>query len=437
MDMKKCLVGIIVFGIYCYGSALAQDTLRLSREESEARFLKENLQLLAEKLKIPQAQALTWQAKLWPNPTLALDEINIGTTANGLNGTSYFGEGLPPIAGDFGRNQQISASIEQLILTAGKRKKLVAMEEVNEALAEQYFQDLLRSLKLEFRNSLSELQYLQFSKRLYQTQLESIRILSSAYKNQVELGNVARGAYIRLKAVELEIAKQIKELDDELHKEQKDLKLLMNIPPATYLILSDEGYQRDVAQLENINLGNLSSTAIESRPDYQIEVLGQRYAEKSYSYEKSLRVPDLALKVGYDRGGNFLYNFLGFGLTMDIPAFNRNQGNIRHADFAVKQAAILSKYKAQEVRNEVILAWQNLQNSLILYREIDPGYEQNLDQLLQNYISNFKNRDIDMLTFLDFLEAYLENKTIILENKLEIQKKTEELNYTLGTELFN
>ncbi|WP_439488023.1 TolC family protein [Algoriphagus sp.] len=437
MDIKKCLSGIFLLSIFTLASSFAQDTLRLSRQQSEIKFLEENLLLLAEKLNIPQAEALTMQAKLWPNPTLELDEINIGTSVNGLNGTGYFGEGLPPILGNFGRNQQISASIEQLVQTAGKRKKLVDMEKVNEAIAEQYFQDLLRALKLEFRNSLSDLQYLQFSRKLYRSQLESVRQLSGAYKNQVELGNVSKGEYIRLKAAELEIAKQINQLDDELHEEQKDLKLLMNLPPEIYLVITDEGYERDIAQLEKMKLGELSHLAAEWRPDYKIEVLGLDYAQKNYLYERAQRIPDLAFKAGYDRGGNFLYNFFGVGLTMDLPVLNRNQGNIKHAEYTIKQAELLSRYKAQEVENEVILAWQNLQTSITLFREIDPDYEHTLDKLLESYISNFKNRDIGMLTFLDFLEAYLENKTIILENKLEIQKKAEELNFTLGTDLFN
>ena len=145
----------------------------------------------------------------------------------------------------------------------------------------------------------------------------------------------------------------------------------------------------------------------------------------------------MAFKVGYDRGGNFLYNFVGLGLTMDLPVFNRNQGNIKHAEFASKNATLLAQYKASEVGNEIILSWQNLRNSIALYGEIDPDYEQTLDELLTSYVSNFKNRDIGMLAFLDFLEAYLENKTIILQNKLDIQKKAEEFNYTLGTDLFN
>lgn len=437
MDITKCLFAGLLLLYFSLSTTQAQDTIRLSRQESEVRFLSKNLLLLAEKLKIPQAEALTLQAKLWPNPTLEIDEINIGTTANGLNGTGYFGEGLPPIAGNFGKNQQISASIEQLVLTAGKRKKLIALEEVNESMAEAYFQELLRSLKLEFRNSLSDLQYLQYSKNLHLAQLKSIEQLSTAYLKQVQQGNVSQGEYIRLKAAELEIAKSINDLDDEIISKQKDLKLLLNLPPNAVLELTEENFELDISRFKQLSLGELSEKALESRSDYKLEVLGQEYAQKNYLYEKAQRVPDITFKAGYDRGGNFLYNFFGLGLSMDLPVFNRNQGAIKHAEYALKTSEILSQYKAEEIGNELILSWQELQNSIALYQKIDPDYEHTLDKLLENYVSNFKKRDIDMLAFLDFMEAYLENKTIILENKLDIQKKTEEFNYTLGTDLFN
>ncbi|EPB65472.1 hypothetical protein ANCCEY_15464, partial [Ancylostoma ceylanicum] len=55
-------------------SSTAQDTISLSKQECEGVFLKENLLLIAEQLKISQAEALVQQAKLWPNPSFSMDE---------------------------------------------------------------------------------------------------------------------------------------------------------------------------------------------------------------------------------------------------------------------------------------------------------------------------------------------------------------------------
>lgn len=437
MGNYKGWTTLLLLTFLAWQQAWAQDTLRLSRNESEAIFLKENILLIIEELKISQAEAMTLQAKLWPNPNLEIDEINLGTSRNGINGTEYFGDALPPMFGNFGTNQQVTVSIEQLVLTAGKRRKLIAVEEVNESIAAAYFQELLRGLKLEFRNSLSEVQYLQYSKNLYLTQLESIKKLAAAFQNQVALGNVAKGDYIRLKALELELSHNLNEMENKLHEEQKELKLLMNLPSESYLVITGDGYQMDLARLSELNITDLLIQAKENRPDYRISELALDHSNKTLIYEKSQRTPDITFKAGYDRGGSFVYNFLGFGLSMDLPTFNRNQGGIQHAKIAVKSAELEVDYKARELENEVVLAWYTLQNSISLNKSIDSDYESVLDELLQSYTSNFKDRDIGMLAYLDFMGAYLENKSIILENLLDIQKGTEELHFTIGSDLIN
>jgi cobalt-zinc-cadmium efflux system outer membrane protein len=425
--------GLIGYFFILYIHTIAQDTLKLSREQCEAIFLKENLILLAERLEIPKAEALKLQAKLWPNPTVTLDEINLWATQRQLG---VFGEELPGFNnGNFGRNQQISVSIEQLILTAGKRKKLVALEQVNVDKSYQYFEDVLRHLKYEFRRQLTQLQYLHLKKAVYLNQTERIKQLTAAYQRQVESGNIARGDYIRLKALELEFSMQINELNKDINQTQKEIKLLMNLPANIYLMLSDADYLKDLTPLKALQLNALLDSAIAKRPDLKLSELDQSYFARLQAYERAQRTPNVTLKGGYDRGGNFMYNFVGFGLAFDLPVFNRNKGNIRFAGSALEQSKIRYQHHAHTVMNEVALAWQNLRASLQFYENIAPEYEKTLDNLLNAYTHNFINRNISLLEFLDFLNAYLENKKIILEAIKEIMDNTEELNFAAGTDL--
>ncbi|SFH03400.1 TolC family protein [Pontibacter chinhatensis] len=415
--------------------ARAQDTLRLSREQSETRFLKENLLLMAESLQISQAEAVLLQAKLWPNPSLSVDEVNLWATDRQLR---VFGEELQGFnGGSFGRNQQISLSIEQLVLTAGKRKKLMALEQVSVDKSRQYFEDLLRHLKMEFRGQLTNLQYLQGVRDTYHGQLKSVQQLTQAYKRQVAQGSIPRGEYIRLKALELELAKNISALNEDLNEAQKELKLLMRLPAHTHLELTDDGYTRDTQQLQALALEHLVSQAKEARPDYKLAELEQTYFDKLYTYERAQRVPDLTLSGGYDRGGNFMYNFVGFGVAMDLPFFNRNQGNIKAAKIGREQAKLLFQHKDQSIESETVLAYQNLRNALHFYSQIEPDYERSLDELLSSYTRNLTGRNISLLEYLDFMEAYLENKKIILEAGKELNDKAEELNFAIGQDIIN
>ncbi|MBI0400667.1 TolC family protein [Cyclobacterium marinum] len=422
----KLILILLLFSL----ATKAQDTLQLSREQAEALFLKDNLRLIAEKLNISQAEAMATQANLWPNPSFTLDQVNFWAT-NAQTG----GKEVIPSLGGLPTNQQFGFGIEQIILTARKRKKLVALEEVSVEKSKQYFEDLLRNLKIEFRNQLTRLQYLQFSKSIYQNQLNSIRLLTIAYKNQVEEGNVSQGEFIRLKAMELEIAKTINEFNQEVNKAQKELKVFMHLPATTHLQITDEGFLKDTEQFSQLALNDIIEQAKIHRPDYRITQLEETYYNNLHAFEKAQRIPNLTLSSAYDRGGNAMLDFVGFGVSMDLPFFNRNQGNIRHAQIGIKKSKILRKEKTLKIENEIVLSYQNLSNAVFFLDEIASDYESTLDGLLTSYTQNFIERNISMLEYLDFLEAYLENKKVILEAGKDVNEMAEELNYTVGMDL--
>jgi outer membrane protein, heavy metal efflux system len=430
MDTIKSGKLILIFFLFPF-SVKAQDTLKLSREQCEAVFLNENLLLIAEKLNIPQAEARLSQAKLWSNPSLTIDQLNFWATDAQTGGE----EVIPPLFGSFGRNREFGIAIEQLILTAGKRKKLIALEQVSVEKSKQYFENLLRNLKIEFRNQLTQLQYLQLSRSIYQNQLLSIKQLTQAYQKQVEQGNIPQGEYIRLKALELEIAQNINKLIREVNEAQKELKLLMQLPVTTYLEIIEDGYLKETEQFNLLVLSDIIEQAKIHRPDYKLAVLEETYFGKLYAYEKAHRVPDLTFKGGYDRGGNAMLNFVGFGITMDLPIFNRNQGNIKYAQIGVEQSKVRYQQMSLSLENDIVLSFQNLSNAISFLREIEPGYETTLDRLLTSYTNNFTERNISLLEYLDFLDAYLENKKIILEAGKDVNEKAEELNYSVGMDL--
>ncbi|MCC5931257.1 MAG: TolC family protein [Cyclobacteriaceae bacterium] len=429
MCVRLVLFGFLLaltFQIYAQKS----DTLQLDLEASESIFLKENLLLLAEKLQIEQAEALLVQAKLWPNPTLNIEEVNLWASQKQLG---YFGDELPPLFGNRGRNQQISIQLEQLILTAGKRRKLMAIEEVSIDLSRQYFEDLLRNLRTEFRKIYYNLYTLQQMQLVYERQLISVRQLLRAYQRQVEEGNIGRGEYVRLKALELELFKEKNDLQREIYDFQNELRILMRLSPQTY-IQSTAMESLPIEELRQSELTSLTEQSLERRTDMKIVRLEQVQQEKRLSYERSLRVPDLQLKSGYDRGGNFMIDFIGFGLGFDLPLFNRNQGYIQYAKSGLERSEILRRQKENEVQSEVLNAYQNAINALAFYEAIEPGFDDELDALLDSYTRNFAARNISLLEYLDFAEAYVNNKRIIRESERDVYEKIEELRFATGVD---
>ncbi|ABQ07301.1 TolC family protein [Flavobacterium johnsoniae] len=403
------------------------DTIVLSRNQAEALFLDKNISLISEKLNIDIADAQVIQAKLWPNPTLTVGEINLWSNATAQQ--------LPPLWGNYGKTQQVNAELEQLIQTAGKRKKLIAMEKVNAEIAKEYFKTFLRSLKIEFRDNLTDLQYNQAQEAVYQKQLSSMQTLLKAYANQVKQGNIGKGEYVRLKASELQYLKEINDLQKENNALQKELKVLMNLPAASFIKLTDEGFVPVNKNIEGINLANLMESAIENRPDMKVLKLGNEYNDNKYKYERAMRTPDVTLGISYDRGASLMNDFVGVGFSLDLPFFNRNQGNVKAAKIAINQGKLLTEEKTLSVQSEVLQAYQDFITTKKLYESADASFEGDLDKLLESYRKNFLQRNTSMLEYLDFVDAYLDNKSILLNSKKDLNKNFEELRYITGQEI--
>ena len=419
--------------LFTAAESSSQETLTLSRTEAEGVFLSSNLELLAEKMNVGLQEAEVMQARLCPNPSFTLGEINFWATRRQTGGQ----EVSPPLWGsrNFGRNQQFAAQLNQLVQTAGKRRKLIALEQTDVSRAEQEFEEVLRDLKFEFRQQLTEMQYLQLRLKSLQQQQEGVDKLARAYQNQFEKGHIAKAEYLRLKALSLSMAKELYETRSALNEASSVLKNLMHIPAAQELQLSQEGYYVKPDQHILSDVKQLLLTAKENRPDIRLAALDINYAEQKIKYEKSMAVPDLEFQMSYDRNGSTMLDFVGFGVNIDLPVFNRNQGNIKKAKLELEQAKIKSGMKAKTAETELYQTIKDLKNAAGFIQSIDADYETSLDELLAAYNKNFSTRTISMLEYLDFLDAYLSNKDFILKANKDLNNNVQKLNYIVGTEV--
>ena len=337
-------------------------------------------------------------------------------------------EGVPPIGGQFGGSGQFGAELGQLIETAGKRRKEVAVELVEIDKAVAGFRELLRGLKFELRNRMTGLQALEQRKANEEARLLSVKRLSRAYQNQAQQGHVPRNEVARLKALELEISKELREIAEA----SLQLKQLLNTDPATVLVITDP-LESGVDNYRLLSPARLLDEA--DRPDLKRVQLEEVYYQKRVDLERARSKPDVTLRAQYDRNGNTMLNFFGIGATVDLPLFNRNQGNIQHARINAQKAGVLVQQQALNVNTEIMQAYQGFRNALNFYDSIEENYDRSLDDLLNVYTQNFMNRNISMLEYLDFSDTYRNSKQILIDAKKEVRQQLEQLQYALGSEL--
>ncbi|MBS1588821.1 MAG: TolC family protein [Bacteroidetes bacterium] len=401
------------------------DTIRINTPSLEKIFLDNNLLILAEELNIAQAEAHILQAKVWPNPNFSISDIQLY-----INSTNTE---TPPLFGNFWRNRTFSAQIQQLIQTAGKRKKQIQLEKQNKEAAKSSFIDMLRSLKAEFRQSCAEL---LFSQRLLadiKIQQEEIFNLLKANQSQFLQGNISQTELYRLKSLVITIQSEANLLAEQISSTQSQLKTLLGSPPTVYLLLTDSISEKHLKQTLP-SLQQMVEIALQQNGALQFIRNTKEVNESRLAIERANRIPDINLGLGYDRNGSVELNFLGASASFDIPLFNRNRGNIKSAMLEVKKTDLLVQNKEHEISNNVIKNWNDLNKAIMLYQSIDIDYLSKLNTLSTAVIRNYRQRNLSLVEFIDYFNSFKDSRRNYYDAIKNITLKKEELNYLAGTD---
>ncbi|MCF0043421.1 TolC family protein [Dyadobacter fanqingshengii] len=398
----------------------AQDTLRLSIKQADSLFLQNNLEILAEKYQIDIAQSIEIQDKLWNNPTFGV-EISAYNPSRGFL--------------DVGNGGQKAFTIQQLITRAGKRNKQVALDVESTRKSEYQFFDLIRTLKFELRQIFFESYYLEQTIALYDTQIASLNTTVSAFDKEYNRKNISLKEVVRLKALLFQLTNDRADILFELHDNQRDMRTLLNADRPVKSVVDSADVRR--YQLDRYTADALKAKAMESRSDLKVSQSEVKQAELNYTLQKALAVPNIQLGAVYDQASNYVNNYVGVSATMDLPFFNRNQGNIKAAKSNISYFKTVESAKVNSINNQVDAALQKVNVAEKAYQGVESQFSDQFQLLSQGIYDNFQKRNITLLEFIDFIETY--NESIKEYNRLQADriKVYEELNFVVGEELFN
>lgn len=429
-DMKYFSLSVLFTISLLTVSAQEQTCLSMTPSQVEAAFIKQNLELIAEKMNVSIADAAIVQAKLWDNPSISFNGVNFWSTQSQRDG-----ETIPPVFGSFAKNTQFSVELSQMISVSGRRAKLVGLEKVSREMALIQFEQLLKGLKLELRKSIADIQFQQAYRSILLKQKTLLENLIISYQKQYENGDISQNDLVRLQASLMELDDTANSIQKDMNATQKSLKNILSISNISHINIVDE--DTNLPSPSTLSLGVLFEKATEGRSDVNLQRLQSKYFQKSIRYEKALRIPDLNLNVGYDRRGGVWNDFIGFGIGFDIPLFNRNQGAIKAAKASLKQSEYMVNQQEIVARNEVAEVYDNYVQTYQFYEKNhqNPIVAQ-LDEMLNNYTKNLLARNISMVEYMDFMDTYHNTKLMLLNTRKDVVSQLEELKYTVGTELF-
>ena len=381
-----------------------------------------NLSLIAERYNIDMAQAQVLQAKLFENPVISLEQ----NVYNRLNG-KYF---------DFGKEGEAVVEIEQVIHLAGQRNKQVRLEKINKEIAEYQFEEVMRTLRQELNEKFVEVYFLSKSIAIYEKEVNSLQVLLGGMKIQQEKGNISLMEISRLESMLFSLRKEKNERENDLLTTRGELNLLLNLPEDTQVQLSlDEEVlqQLDLSQLSFADL----KAIINERPDQKIARSTVNASRANLKLQKSMAFPEFSVKGNYDRVGNFINDYFAIGVSLSVPIFNRNQGNIKAARFSIQQAGVQQEYAANRADMELFTAYTSLEKATQLYQSTNMDLERNFEKLITGVNENFTRKNISLLEFIDYYDSYKETCIQLYEIKKNVFLAMENLNTVVGQNVLN
>ena len=141
---------------------------------------------------------------------------------------------------------------------------------------------------------------------------------------------------------------------------------------------------------------------LEQTAELRLAELQILHSEASVGLEKAQRIPDLDVSIGsqYDAGARERVNLVG--LSMPLPLFNRNQGNVLAASRRADQARDLRNATELRLRTETRQAldlWQTADSEVRTFnQQILPAAQSAVDSATRGF-------EMGKFNFLDVLDA--------------------------------
>jgi cobalt-zinc-cadmium efflux system outer membrane protein len=394
---------------------ISQDTVYLNIPDAEQRFVSKNLSLLMSNYDVSIAKDNYLQAKLWYNPNLTYTQELYNPYTK-----QYFNTG-----------DENAFQLQQLLTIGGRHSAYAKLNKIGVQQAEYQLADVLRSLKYQLYTDISDLYNNQQLVSMYKSEEEKIGHMVDETRELYKMGNASGNDLIRLQAQYQDAVGQEVTSQQAVYNDEKELKILLVFPAKTYLVIKEIGIP--MGQVPTYQ--SILDSAIKNRPDLLLASEGIAYHSQNVKLQHSTGIPDLTVGVEYDKAGSYELNFWGIYGSMDLPIFNRNQGNIKVAKDEEKQAELNDSLALYTVQNEVTSDYTNLYRINKQYSQVDSHYETDLNEMMDNAVKNYDKRYINLLDLLSQITTYIDGKTNLINLRVQYFNAIHSINYATGIDI--
>ena len=393
-------------------------TVRIGLEQAIQLAMQHNHALQAARSGIIQNQAQEVTANLRPNPTLSWDSQFIPLFD------------LPQFAtpGYFNNVAQFDLGVAYNIERGQKRQNRLQAAKDATAVTRSQVQDNQRTLTLNVAQQFIAVLLAQSMLELAEQNLDSYQKTVDVSETRVRAGDMSENDLLKIKLQTLQFQTDVSSAKLAKFQALAALRQFIGFEsvPEVYDVQGTLDYQPVHAAPDEIR-----ALAISSRPDLAAAERSVIAARSQVLLAQANSKRDLGLSFNYSHVG--AVNSAAFFFNMEIPVFDRNQGEVARTRAAVTQSQEQYREASEQVMSDVATAYEGLHTNdqvVALYRS---GY---LDQTTQSRdISEYayQRGAVSLLDFLDAERNYRANQLAYRQALAAYMVSLEQVRAAVGT----
>lgn len=394
-----------------------QGPVKITLDDAIQMALRHNHNLLAARTTIQQSEDEEITANLRPNPVLLGDALFVPFFQPSDFNSTFMDN-----------SAEFDLGVSYLFERGRKRQHRLQAAKDQTAIARSQVTDNERTLTFQVATQFIGVQLAESALGLAQDDLKSFQNTVDISQERYRAGDISEDDFLKIKLQLLQF--QTDASQAELAKVQalSDLRQLLGYESVSsdYDVAGSLDYQPINAQLED-----LQAKALATRPDLRAAQQGVTAATSQYELAKAQGKHDVTAQVNYTHVS--AANTASLFGQIQLPIFDRNQGEIARAQVAITQAQEQEKATSDQVMTDVEDAYEGLRTNDKIIQIYRSGYldEAKQDRDISEY--SYRRGAASLLDFLDAERSYRATQLAYRQSLAAYEQALEQLREAVGT----
>lgn len=413
-------ISVVLVCVFGARSSWAQQTFgptRIDLPQAIQLALAHNHALKAARTLIEQSHAEEVTAAIRPNPVFTYDDLFIPLfSPSQLNSSAI------------NTITEFDAGVSYTFERGHKRQARIRAAQDQTAVTRTGVQDNERSLTFnvaqQFLAALLAKSSLQFAQDDLKSFQQTVNLSETLYNR----GAISEGDFLKIKLQMLQFQTDVSQAQLGLVQALASLRSLLGYDavPENYDIIGELTYQPVQGNLEDFE-----AVGLKLRPDLLAAKQGVTAAQGQYQLAKANGKRDLTTTLDYTHVS--AVNSASFLMNIEIPVFDRNQGEIARTNYAITQSQETETAVQETVMTDVTTAYEAVRTGEKVVKLYQSGYLQDSQESRDISEYAYKRGSASLLEFLDAERTYRSTQLAYRQALATYMLAVEQLREAVGT----